>query len=231
MTDARIIHHIRRVLCLKAGEALTVFDGKGAEYLCAIRNLDEKAVLVIKEKRVILREGRQEVSLSVACAIPKKAKFDDIVDKLCQLGVSRIIPVITERVIVKLDKIKKDLRLKRWEKIAQSACQQSQRATIPLIEGVRDLRDLVNECKCFDLKIIPTLIGERKHISSILSSSISNGARNILILIGPEGDFSETEVGLCIKHGFLPASLGELVLKVDTAAISAAGFVHFYAHC
>lgn len=166
----------------------------------------------------------------MTCAIPKKAKFDDIVDKLTQLGVSRIIPLITQRVIVKLGQEKEERRLKRWRRIAESASQQSQRHDIPLIGGVQDFKKLILESENFNLKLIPTLFGKRKSIKEALSSLMPSSLdkAKILCLIGPEGDFSKEEVDIAKKAGFVPISLGDLVLRVDTAAIALASYLSIY---
>ncbi|MCX5706225.1 MAG: RsmE family RNA methyltransferase, partial [Candidatus Omnitrophica bacterium] len=150
--------------------------------------------------------------ITLACAIPKKAKFDDIVDKLTQLGSARIIPLKTERVIVKLDNHKEALRLTRWRKIAQAASQQSKRSDIPVIEPPKDLEDLLTQSQDFDLKLIPTLEGRRKTLKEIFSKI---QPRNILILIGPEGDFSAKEIAMALKSGFIPVTLGDLVLRIN----------------
>jgi len=193
-----------------------------------------------------------DIQITVACAIPKKVKMDEIVDKLTQLGVVCIIPLQTERVIVKLDKQKKLQRLLRWEKIASSAVKQSQRNKFVEIKPVTDFKELIADTQDFDLKLIPTLEGERKSLRNILSSSFilchprasgdlkkmdsrfhGNDVMNvhkvvpksIIVLIGPEGDFTPQEITLAKAAGFLPISLGKQVLRVDTAAIAAVSFI------
>ncbi|MGZ4090662.1 MAG: RsmE family RNA methyltransferase, partial [Bacteroidia bacterium] len=117
-----------------------------------------------------------------------------------QLGVDRIIPMRTERVVVKLDSAGAESRLKRWQKIAQSAAQQSQQARIPIIEPVTNIRDVVLNSQDYDLKLIPHLTGERRLIKDILAES---RPKNILVLIGPEGDFTLEEVALALGNGFI----------------------------
>jgi 16S rRNA (uracil1498-N3)-methyltransferase len=164
-------------------------------------------------------------SINIACAIPKKSKFDDIVDKLTQLGVDRIIPLKTERAVVKLSIQKGEARLQRWVKIALSAAQQSQRSILPQISPLTDFRELIKKSTGFNLKLIPTLEGERKTLKEALSPVLPLPA-NILILIGPEGDFSPKEIDLALKHNFIPVSLGSTVLRVETAAIAVASFIN-----
>ncbi|MCX5695123.1 MAG: RsmE family RNA methyltransferase [Candidatus Omnitrophica bacterium] len=224
--DREQTHHIKNVLKLKVGEKVAVFDGSGNEYNCVIRELKNKIYLNI-EKKIPADNSPEKVKLTIACAIPKKAKIDDIIDKLVQLGVSRIIPLMTERVVVKLDKPKEALRYERWKKIALSAAKQCKRNSLVVIEPVKDFKDLIKQSREFDLKLIPHLLGDRQSLKEILAGS---EASNILVLIGPEGDFSEREVSLAIAAGFIPVTLGDLVLRVDTAAIAAASFIRLYAH-
>jgi 16S rRNA (uracil1498-N3)-methyltransferase len=233
MEDKEQVHHIKSVLHLKLKEPVVIFDKDGNEYSCLISGLEEKMVLEIKQRRIPDKSNTKAV-FTIACAIPKKSKFDDIVDKLTQLGVARIIPLVTERVVVKLDHKKECLRLERWRKIAQSAAEQSQRRDIPVIDPVQKLKDILANSKDFDLKLIPTLAGLRKEIRDIFDSLEKEGGKNkdisILVLIGPEGDFSDEEINLAKDAGFIPVTLGDLVLRVDTAAIAVASLIRFYVH-
>lgn len=226
INDREQVHHIKNVLKLKAGEKVAVFDESENEYNCVICELKDKVCLNI-EKKTPADNSKEKAKLTIACAIPKKAKIDDIIDKLVQLGVSRIIPLMTERVVVKLDRHKETLRYERWKKIALSAVKQCKRNSLVIVEPVKDFKDLIKESREFDLKLIPYLLGKRQSIKEVLSGS---RASNILVLIGPEGDFSAREVSLAIEAGFIPVTLGDLVLRVDTAAIAAASFIRLYAH-
>ena len=214
------VHHIRDVLRLKPKDEVAAFDERGNEYRCVIERITEKVILQIISKKVSLKDKVARVS--IACAIPKKAKFNDIVDKLTQLGVERIIPMFTARVIVKWNKEKKLAQKRRWEKIAVSAVQQSQGASLPLIDQPKDFKQVLAEAGDYDMRLIPHLCGERKTLKDALGTS---KPKNILVLIGPEGDFSPQEVKLALDAGFTPVSLGDTVLRVDTAAIAVASFI------
>lgn len=239
IADIGKIHHLKDVLRLTFNERVVVYDECGNEYDTVIEELTPKnMVLKIKEsqKASLLKK----VSITVACALPKKSKFDDIVDKLTQLGVERIIPMETERVIIKLKSDKKKMRLERWKKIALSASEQSQRNTLPVIEPVKDITEVLNNAGEFDLKLIPTLADERKNLNEILrrprcfallrkatGTPQNDRGVNILVLIGPEGDFSPSEVGMAKNAGFIPITLGELVLRVETAAVAAVSMLNY----
>ena len=225
VSDKEQVNHLKNVLRLKAGAEIVVFDGQGNEFNCAVEVVAKEVVLKIKSRNSSKKTGS---SITIACAIPKKSKMDDIIDKLTQLGVDKIIPLETERVIVRLDKNKKAQRQERWQKIAQSASEQSQRSTIPVIEPVKNVSEVLTAAKNYDLKLIPTLYGKRKSLKEVFSGSVP---KNVLVFIGPEGDFSDEEVGLAVKAGCIPVSLGQEVLRVETAAVAAASFIKLYENC
>jgi 16S rRNA (uracil1498-N3)-methyltransferase len=220
LTDAAQLHHLRDVLRLKAGDGVIVFDSHGKEYSGLITGLDKRQVLIQVTPLKLRLERRTKITL--ACAVPKGKVMDDIISYLTQLGVDAVVPLLTERVVVRLDDAGKKARRERWEKIAISAARQSQRSNVPRVGPVTGVAEVVSNSGDYDLKLIPTLAGERKQLKDVLP-----GARpkNILVLVGPEGDFTPGEVRLALDNGFIPVSLGEAVLRVATAAIAVTGFI------
>jgi 16S rRNA (uracil1498-N3)-methyltransferase len=222
LSDADQLHHLKDVLRIKPSEKIAIFDRLGNEYVAQVTEIGTAAVkLEVKEKRPPCDIG---VQITVACAIPKKVKMDDIIDKLTQLGVACIIPLQTERVIVKLDKQKKIQRFARWEKIALSAVKQSQRSNFVLIKPVLEFKDVISNSNDFDLKVIPTLDAQRMTLKEVFDHP-AKPIKKVMVLIGPEGDFTPIEIALAKQAGFLPVSLGKQVLRVDTAAIAAVSFI------
>ena len=222
LDDIEQVHHLKNVLRIRPGEIVGIFDGSGNEFISSVVEVTVNEIkLAIKEKKISPEPG---IKITVACAIPKNVKMDDIVDKLTQLGVKSIIPLETERVIVRLDKQKKAERKKRWEKIALSALKQSQRNEMVEIKEVSSLKEVIDWSKDFDLKLIPTLEGGRAALKKVFNS-ISKKIDNLIILIGPEGDFSPSEIARAKEAGFLPVGLGSGVLRVDTAAIAVVSFI------
>lgn len=220
--DKKQLHHMRNVLRLKIKEKVTVCDDLTREHDCFLESISpDKAVFRITRLHQAA-EQKQGVKVTIACAIPKKCKFDDIVDKLTQLGVDKIIPLLTQRVIVKWSRDKKELQRKRWEKIVLNAAKQSQRRSLPAVDSVKTIEEVLAAELSHDLKLIPALIGERKTLKEVLQKYTPG---SVLILIGPEGDFTPEEVDLARRNGFLPVTLGSNVLRVDTAAIAAVSFV------
>jgi len=222
LDDIVQLHHLKDVLRVRLKEKIAVFDRSGNEYMAIVVEINShNAKLEIKEKRP---PNDLDIQITVGCAIPKKVKMDDIIDKLTQLGVACIIPLQTERVIVKLDQQKKIQRFQRWEKIAISAVKQSQRSKFVVIKPVTDFKELIANAQDFDLKLIPTLDTERETLKNIFNQA-ARQFKKIILLIGPEGDFTPQEITLAKEAGFLPVSLGKQVLRVDTAAIAAVSFI------
>jgi 16S rRNA (uracil1498-N3)-methyltransferase len=220
LLDPAQLHHIRDVLRLKINDTVIIFDGAGHEYNGVITAMSKKQAefqLTPQQK-----QQRNNIALTIACAIPKGSHMDEIIDGLTQLGVIRIIPMRTDRVVVKLDDVKSESRLKRWQKIARSAARQCQRSDIPVIAPITDIKKVITDSQNYDLKLIPHLSGSRKLIKDVLNKI---KPKNILVLIGPEGDFTLEEVELALHNDFIPVSLGNTVLRVATAAIAVASFI------
>ena len=224
ITEKNQIHHIKDVLRLKIKEQVCVVDEKGNEYFSEIEQLAAEKI-VAKVKEVRKANPNAGIKLTIACAIPKKSKFDDIVDRLTQLGVERIIPMITERVIIKLDKAKSAARQARWKKIALSAAQQSQRNVLPIVSEIKKLEEVLAESGDFDLKLIPALFSRRQALREVLGKA---KPKKVLVLIGPEGDFSDEEMKMAVKSGFVPVTLGDMVLRVETAAVAVASYFKLF---
>jgi 16S rRNA (uracil1498-N3)-methyltransferase len=222
LTDAAQLHHIRDVLRLKTNDKVIIFDGAGHEFIGIITNINKKQVAL--KVTPLQKQRNSRAALTIACAIPKGSHMDDIIDCLTQLGAAHIIPMRTARVVVKLDEARATTKLRRWQKIAQSAAQQCQRNEIPIIAPITDIKKVIVDSQGFDLKLIPCLSGERQLIKNVLSKK---GYKNIIVLIGPEGDFTPAEVELALHNGFIPVSLGDTVLRVATAAVAVAAYIRF----
>jgi 16S rRNA (uracil1498-N3)-methyltransferase len=196
--------HLRKVLRLRVGDKVRIFNGE-REFLAEIVEMekDKAKVKFIEEIPKLL----PPTDLAVAVSIPKGSRFDDLIEKLVEIGVSRIIPTICERT-VKRPGERKD----RWERIVLSAVKQCERSDIPEITEPMSLNEVLKLSEDYDVKIAG-IIGAQRNISSC-----PYGKRT-LILIGPEGDFTEREKEKIISSGFLPVNLGGIILRVETAAI------------
>lgn len=222
VSDPGQLHHLKDVLRLRAGDEVTVFDGRGKECVCDVNRLDrERLVLSVKARAT---PAPRRLSVTIACAIPRKGGMDAIIDKLTQLGVHSIIPLVTARAVVRLDAQVQSARFERWQKLARAAAEQSQRSDVPTLQPVTRIADVASNSDQFDAKLIATLAGDTVSIAQALAGP---PPRSILAMIGPEGDFTPDEVRLAVADGFTPVSLGRHVLRVETAAVAVAGYINF----
>jgi 16S rRNA (uracil1498-N3)-methyltransferase len=216
ITDLSEIHHMRDVLRLKAGDPVTIFNGSGREAVGKILSAKDNAVTVDIQS---LRETKpaRTSRLILACAIPKKAKFEFIIEKCTELGVDEIIPMYTKRTEFKWEEERIQKKADRYKTVAVNAAKQSKRSTIPLIREVTKFDDLIANLPPNTLSFIPCLISDTKNLLEVFK--VNKDTKNILFLIGPEGDFTPDEVQKAIQAGCLPVTLGKTILKVDTASI------------
>ena len=225
LTDHDEIHHIKNVLRFKKGQEVCVFNQKGQEAVCLIEQiLADRIEMAIKEVKTSMAQNGPRVIL--ACALPKKSKFEWIIEKCVELGVAEIYPLQTKRTEVILREEKMSAKLKRFEAVALNASKQSGRNHVPVIHPAISFQDVLKKGSAGALKLIPCLIKNRRNLFEVSSST--PGVEEVYILIGPEGDFTDEEVKESISAGYIPVSLGETTLKVETAAISTVSFVKLF---
>lgn len=215
INDWEEVHHLSDVLRLKKGSRLEVVNGKGLLVIAEIASIAKKQV----ELRVIKRQlgsAPATPTLILACAMPKRVKFEDIIDKCTQLGVDEIIPMMTERTEVMVREKDMDIKCRRFEKVMIAAVKQSKRLRAPIIHRPCAFSDVLQRISLETFPVIPWLEGDRKALRDVLT--VFGLKKEILFLIGPEGDFTNKEVELALSKGAVPASLGPYVLRVDTAA-------------
>ncbi|MFH1411498.1 MAG: 16S rRNA (uracil(1498)-N(3))-methyltransferase [Candidatus Omnitrophota bacterium] len=210
--------HILKVMRLKEGDGVVVFDGTGCEYSGFIKDADERnnraIVEIVKEERPP-KEAAAEIIL--AQAIPKRKKMDWIIEKATELGVSRIIPMISERTIVRPnDQRKMDDKAERWRKIAREASKQCGRTDVPRIEDLTLYGQVTAHMDEYDLALMACLEEDRVSLKSAIKN-IKSG--KIIVFIGPEGDFTREELVMADKDNCRFISLGKRVLKSDTAGL------------
>ncbi len=220
------IHHMRDVLRLKKNNEVDVFNDDGEEVRGKIIKIDSNEVAseVVAFKTV--EKNIPEIIL--ACAIPKKSKFEIIIEKAAELGVSEIIPLRTKRTEIKLDQQRLDKKLSRYRSIAINASKQSKRATVPFIHSIINFEQALRQLGGSSELIIPSLSGKR--VTLLESFSNLKSPHRIAVLIGPEGDFTPKEYALARKQGALAVTLGDTILKVETAAICAVSCANVFFH-
>ncbi|MEX0602561.1 MAG: RsmE family RNA methyltransferase [Bacteroidota bacterium] len=210
--------HLARVLRKKAGERIRVTDGEGMMYEAVIRTISTNGVeCQIQEVKERVNEPRLEVTLA-ASLLKNPARTDFLVEKATELGVHTIIPLLCQRTIPKHDK---HIRL---ERIALAAMKQCGRSILPKVFVSTSFPTLVRNSEHFDLKVIPH---EKTEQSQFVGTVLQHHSKvkSVLIVVGPEGGFTEEEVELASEHRFVPISLGPRRLRSETAAISALSFI------
>lgn len=211
------IHHIKKVMRCKIGDKIeTVYDS--TVYTCQITNLEPLDLEIISSQK----EDRElPLDITIAISLVNEQKFDLILQKLTELGVSRIIPLKTERSIIKIDNQKVSKKIERWQMICKEASEQSHRTKVPKVENIINLTDLIKVDK--QLKLICSLRDNTKK----LGEYFTNNTKELLFVIGPEGGFSPKEEELLLNNNYKPVSLGKRVMRVETAAIYVASIISY----
>jgi len=215
----RDVNHIKNVLRMKTGDKIVIFDDSGNEYNTEIVEISKNEIK-IETKNKHSNKSEPDVKVTIAQGLPKNPKMDLIIQKCTELGAVRIIPVQCERSVVKLDKSKG-----RWNKIAQSASQQSGRQLIPEICSPALFDDVCESRDKYDLKLILWEEEKENKFKDVLSNKPK--AESIIVLIGPEGGFSIEEAALAKKKGFIPVTLGPRILRTETAGLAALSIIMY----
>lgn len=217
--------HISLSLRARVGEKLTVCDGLGTDYECEISDITKNEVnLSVLEKKKSIAEPSVEFTLYQA--LVKSDKFDFIVQKCTELGVSRIVPVCTDRCVSKPDEDSLSKKVVRWNKIAKEAAMQSGRGVIPVVENAVSFDEALSEMKRADMPFLCYEAGERLSLDVIYEKcGARQNVKTAAFLIGPEGGISEKEAEKAIEKGIFLASLGPRILRAETAPLCAVSAV------
>ncbi len=215
-------NHIARVLRLRSGDALTVFDGSGGEFGARVEEFRKEAVVVaVEEHRILDRES--PLSLTLAQGISRGERMDWIIQKATELGASRIVPVFTKRSVVRLDDKQAERKLQHWRAIAVSACEQCGRNRLPDVAAPVDFFDVLPAAfSPGETRLLLSPTGDLR-IDDL--EGVGNG---ITVLIGPEGGLEDVEQETAIAAGFKTVRLGPRVLRTETAAIAALTIIQRY---
>lgn len=216
--DKEESHHIIDVMRLREGDSITAFDGTGKEYAGTIHSIKDKEV-IIDVSKINIADKRRSVSIALAQSIPKKDKMDLIVQKATELGIDEIFPVESSRTVVRPRDERKRHKIERWQKIAVEASKQCGRTELPKIRDIVRFDAVLDFISKYDLAIMPCLSERAVAFKEALKNL--NRPEKILVIIGPEGGFSKEEIASAGAKGSVLVSLGNLVLKSDTAAIAA----------
>lgn len=211
------LDHLRRVLRLSAGDAVTLFDDAGYEHEAVIAELHaERGELEIHRSYQAGRES--PLALTLALGLTKGEKMDFVIEKACELGVTRIQPFTSSFTVPKFDAKKILSRTERWQRIALSAAKQSGRTQVPEILPLCDFAQLVGGAGAAQLKL---LFWEKESARTLRQVHEANaGANSIVFAVGAEGGLSDGEAQLAMAHGFHTVHLGKRILRAETAALT-----------
>jgi len=211
-------HHCLDVLRMKLGDRATVFDGRGHEATVEIAST--------AKGRVDLKVLHHSKSPELACeiilgqAIPKGKNMDLIIEKATELGAATIVPLLSERTVVRLDADEALDKKNKWQRVAIEAAKQCGRNWLPEVRKPIALKAFFDAGEKFDLMLIGSLQPNAQHIKAILREHPGDKTpRRVLVLVGPEGDFTPAEIALAKGAGCRPITLGPIILRTETAAM------------
>ena len=212
------VNHIKNVLRMSVGDKICVINGQNnKEYYCEITAVGNDAV----DTRICeIRESDQELGNEIVLfqGLPKSDKMELVIQKAVELGVHTIVPVSTDRTVVKLDAKKEANKRKRWMSISESAAKQSGRLRIPEVTPVVSYREALEMAKKMDVRLIPYELAEGMEKTRELMSSIQPG-QSVAVFIGPEGGFESSEIEKAMEIGAWPITLGKRILRTETAGL------------
>lgn len=211
---------------MKTGQGIQLFNGHGHKAEASIKSISSQNVVIDVEE--VTKETRELPLLILACAIPKKGKFETIIEKSTELGIDEIIPLRTKNTEVVFNAERGNTKILRYQKVAVNAAKQSKRTTIPVIHPVTEFKTALDILLNRSVVIIPSLTENRKKLMTTLEQLKTPAV--VSLLIGPEGDFTPQEYATAHGAGCLPVSLGKTILKVETAAITAVAVTRLFFH-
>lgn len=217
--------HLKLVLRLRPQDTIHVFDGSGTEYVATISSINESNALA-KIQSLYKSDTEPKVRVTLFQGVPKGDKMDLIIQKTTELGVYRIVPVITDRTVVKINEKDKAKKTTRWSKIAKEAAKQCQRAYVPEIFQPVNFGEISEYIRGFDASVLLYENESKKCLKEVLKCYTINKIEDISIIVGPEGGFTDQEIESYRKWGgYDTAGLGRRILRTETASIAALSII------
>lgn len=210
--------HAAEVLRLRPGDAVAVFNGLGTEIHARIQTLGKRSASLVAGE--VLNVPLPSVQVLLAQAIPKGKNMDLVLQKAAELGASGIFPLITDRTVVRPPPEEAEEKRDKWQRIVIEACKQCGQNHLPAVHSPQSFSHFLTNLPVTSLRLIAAITPEAAPLHAILPTTAET-PRSALILIGPEGDFTPAELHEALKGGFLPVSLGPIILRTETAALAA----------
>jgi 16S rRNA (uracil1498-N3)-methyltransferase len=204
--------HAAQVLRLRRGDRITVFDGAGRSAPAELLEVSKSEVRLSLGE--VIQRPPLRPRIHLAQAVPKGKTMDLIVQKAVELGVATIQPLITRRTVVQVEADDADRKSSKWQRVALEACKQCGQDLLPLVEPARSFTDWLPHCGP-GLKVIASLFPGARPLRDVLRSA--GTPEDVTLLVGPEGDFTPEEGEAALASGFQPVSLGEIILRAETA--------------
>ncbi len=209
--------HILSVLRYGSGDVIDVVDGCGTKYKVKIEEISRDFL----EGRILSRthkENEPNCHLTLAQAICRKERMDFLIEKATEIGVSSIIPIVTERNLIKVSGVSsQQKKIDRWRRLAIASMKQSLRTVLPEIHDIIEFEQLLSKVKSFDLCLIASLDKDSKSIKEC--EQLRAGVKNILLIVGPEAGFTKEELSKAKAQGAIPISFGSRRLRTETAGV------------
>jgi len=206
--------HLTRVLRLEAGTPVTLFDGRGGEYAGTLERDGKKFWARVGAHDPVERESPLDITLLQGVA--RGERMDLIVQKATELGVTRIVPVLTERTVVKVDAQKRERKLGHWQAVAIAACEQCGRNRVPAVETPIPLHEAIARLPAGGLRCLLAADGQ-----AALAAAAREVRGPVVLLIGPEGGLADAERHVAGTSGFKAYRLGPRILRTETAGLAA----------
>ena len=213
-------HHCIDVLRLGVGSRVVVFNGRGSEITAEITTV-EKGRVHLKEL-ISAKTERLRCTITLAQAIPKGKHMDLIIQKATELGVAKIVPLLSDRTVVQLEEDELAKKREKWKQVTIEAAKQSGQDWLPEIAKPIPPKQFFAEFDHYELPLVASLQSDARSLKKVLANfREQHGQRpsSALILVGPEGDFTPAETSWAKSAGCVPVSLGPIVLRTETAAI------------
>lgn len=216
-------NHIKNVLRLKIDDDLTICTENEKNYICSIKEIDKNKVVcqVLKE---IYNDTETGIDITIFQGLPKADKFEYIIQKCTELGVKEVVPVKTDRSVVKLDEKTELSKVGRWQKIAEAASKQSNRNSILKVNNVINIKKIVEIAKNYDILLVPYENEQKVTLKEVIQSNKIQNAK-IGVVIGPEGGFEREEIEILKQAGGKIITLGNRILRTETVAVCVASII------